>query len=635
MAAIWTLIDPIPPKGVSMNSGIPKSVILGGLVLIAALLPQAQAQTAAVPCEPSAEVREALRNLPEATGTDGRAQRLQALRSLLERYPNDFFVHRNYQDTARYPTAKDQEAVITEYRALAQKHPNDPLYGYLAARALVGASTKEAIPQLEKLSAQVPFAGLSLVNIHQAPNFKDPSKARLHLEAFMKACPTTVGAFRFLRSLETSDFVKQNAERLRALLETRSDPESLYHYSTLWALEFRVRPPNEHEALRKQVAEDVKRLRAIDPGKNRSFYSMLQEGYKLLGDTENTKWVQDQIKAKFPQSAFFAVYEQWREQNPYPKSSDAPEKRKAYYEALGKGTAEWARQWPDEPYVWYTRISALREAEKPDLAEVEAAGESLLQAVAKNTGQFSFMSSIGGSSFALQVADLYSRKGVRADRLPELVQNGIQELDKPRRGLESDLYSRPDGDSENRDYNQWYAWTTIADVWLRAKEKDRAREAVQRLQTIVDKSKPKVDSKDPDKAASQQRTYISRQQTYWHKMGELAELESSKIDALTFYQNALLARPKKPDTGSESAKDELAEKARALWKEFGGSNEGWQAWFNRRDLFGQAAAELGGLNWTKKEKPLPEFELADMRGTKWRLANLKGKTTLIGMWATW
>lgn len=302
---------------------------------------------------------------------------------------------------------------------------------------------------------------------------------------------------------------------------------------------------------------------------------------------------------------------------------------------MAKAISESVRQWPDEIWAWFDRIRALREAEKSDPAEVEAAGEGLLQAVAKNTGQFSFMSSIGGSSFALQVADLYSRKAVRTDKLSELVQKGIQELDKPRRGLESDLYSRSDGDSENRDFTQWNGWSTIADVWLRAKEKDRAREAVQRLQTMAEKSKPKADSKDPDKAASQQRTYMSRQQTYWHKMGELAELESSKIDALTLYQNALLARPNKPATGSESAKDELAEKARALWKEFGGSNEGWQAWFNRRDLFGQLAAELGGLSWAKKEKPLPEFELADMRGTKWRLANLKGKTTLIGMWATW
>ncbi len=618
-----------------MNSGIPKSVILGCLLLIAALLPQAQAQTSAVPCDPSVEVREALRNLPEATGTDGRAQRIQALRSLLERYPNDFFVHRNYQDTTRYPTVKDQEAMIAEYRALAQKHPDDPLYTYLAARALVGASTKEALPQLEKLGDRFAFAHLSLVEIHQAPNFKNQAKAREHLEAFMKACPTTVGPFRFLLSIEPSDFVKQSTQRLRALLETRSDPESLYHYSTLWSLEFRVRPGNEHEVLRKQVAEDVKRLRAMDPGKNRNFYRMLEEGYKLLGDTEQTKWVAEQVKAKFPQSAFYVVFQQWREQNPYPKSSDAPEKRKAYYEAWGKATGEWVRQWPDEGWAWVERISALREAEKPDAADVEAAGEGLLQAVAKRPNSFSFMSPTGGSSFSLQVADFYSKKGVRSDRLPELVQNGIQELDKPRTGLQSDLYSRPGGDGENQDYNQWYGWTTISDVWLRAKDKNRAREAVQRLQTLMEKSKPKADSKDPDKAAGQQRTYMSRQQTYWHKMGQLAELESSKIDALTFYQNALLARPNKPESGSEAAKDELAEKARALWKEFGGSNEGWQAWFNRRDLFGQLAAELGGLSWTKKEKPLPEFELADMRGTKWRLANLKGKTTLIGMWATW
>jgi hypothetical protein len=65
-------------------------------------------------------------------------------------------------------------------------------------------------------------------------------------------------------------------------------------------------------------------------------------------------------------------------------------------------------------------------------------------------------------------------------------------------------------------------------------------------------------------------------------MGDLAKLQEQKIDAMTFYQNALLARPSPPGS---SQKDELGEKARALWRDLGGTNEGWQAWFNRKDLF--------------------------------------------------
>ena len=614
-----------------MTKGARKSFIFGRLVLAGIFAAGAWAQSGSPPCEPSAEVKAALQGLPTA-----RAERIAALRSLLSRFPNDPFVHRSYQNAARYPAEKDRDAVIAEYRDLAGQHPNDPRYTYLALRARIGVGTKELLPELEKVAAGYPLARLSLVEIYQASGFKDLKEAREHLEAYVTACPASLEAYNYFRSLETSDFVRESAARLRKLLETSTDPDALSNYGTLWSLEFRVLPGNEHEALRKQVAEDIKRLRTIDPGKSRAFLRALQEGYKLINDTEGTKWVTEETKNRFPQGAFYAVYEEWRAKNPYPKSEDPPGKTTAYNQALLKASEEWVRQWPDQMYAWYQRGSALRVAEKPDPAAIEAAGEGVLKILAKGDPDFSFMSSIGGASLHLQIAHLYATKGVWPDRLPELVEKGIQELDKPRdRGWQSDLYSRPPGsDDDNRMFVQWHGWTTIADIWLAVKDKDKAREAIQRLQTLADKDKPKADSKESDQAAKQ-RTYLSRQVTYWQKMGELAALADRKIDALTFYQNALLARPRRADSPADQ-KDELAEKARALWKEFGGSNEGWQAWFERaRDLFGQLPSDAGGMSWTKMGKPLPTFELADMKGAKWRLADLKGKTTLIGLWATW
>lgn len=39
--------------------------------------------------------------------------------------------------------------------------------------------------------------------------------------------------------------------------------------------------------------------------------------------------------------------------------------------------------------------------------------------------------------------------------------------------------------------------------------------------------------------------------------------------------------------------------------------------------------------WERIAKPLPAFELVDLGGKKWTLADLKGKRTLINIWATW
>jgi len=34
-------------------------------------------------------------------------------------------------------------------------------------------------------------------------------------------------------------------------------------------------------------------------------------------------------------------------------------------------------------------------------------------------------------------------------------------------------------------------------------------------------------------------------------------------------------------------------------------------------------------------EPLPDFQLTDLQGKTWRLADLKGKVTFINVWASW
>jgi hypothetical protein len=498
-----------------------KPFLLGCLVLAGMFAAGAGAQSGSPPCEPLVEVKTALQDLPTA-----REERIAALRSLLSRFPNDPFVHRSYQNAARYPTEKDRDAVIAEYRDLAGQHPNDPMYTYLALRARIGAGTKELLPELEKVAGGYPLARLSLVEIYQASGFKDAKKAGEHLEAYLNACPASLEAYAYFRSLEPSDFVRESAAKLRSILQEKTDPESLSSYSTLWSLEFRVRPASEHEALRKQVAQDIRRLRSMDPGKSRAFLSSLREGYKLISDSDGQSWATEEITKRFPQRAFGLVYQQWSEKNPYPKQGDPPEKFRAYNATLLKASEGWIRQWPDDIFVWYERISALRSADKPDPAAVEAAGDGLLKAQEKGPPDFSFMSSIGGNSLNLQIAHLYAKNGVRLGRLPDLVEKGVQELDKPRStSWESDLYPRPAGtgsEDDRRMFLQWYGWSTIADIWIYAKEEDRTREATQRLQAVLDKSKPTGDPKSSEYASKQRaicpaRTGTGRGWVIWRR----------------------------------------------------------------------------------------------------------------------
>ena len=111
-----------------------------------------------------------------------------------------------------------------------------------------------------------------------------------------------------------------------------------------------------------------------------------------------------------------------------------------------------------------------------------------------------------------------------------------------------------------------------------------------------------------------------------------AQLQNRRVDAMAFYENALLTRldaQQKPETGM---KDELADNARQLWAGLGGSDEGWKLWYGRR---ADALANMATLTWEDANQPLATFELADLSGKTWDLAALKGKTTFLNFWASW
>jgi hypothetical protein len=618
----------------------PKAVAFGPLSLAVVLALAGCAQAAPFPCEPSAEVKQALRNLPEEF-----SERASALQPLLDRFPGDLFVHRAYQETMRniagYRGSRKLEELIARYRDLAEKHPANPLYAYLATRTLMGTQTREAIAQLEKHLGRWPdfaWSHLSLVEIYQAPAFRDRDKARQHLEAFMKGCPSSLEAFRFIRSMESSDFVRQASEKLLALIQNATEPEAVRAYTTLWALEFRVRPVSEHEALRQQVAEDLKRLRAADPGDSRDYVLTVREGYQLVGDAENEEWAVNLLKTKFSwaRSTAHAAYDEWSKKNPAPKPDDPPEKRKEYNEALLKTTEGWVRQWPDDFFIRHRRFSSVRSLENVPAAVLEDAAEGLLKLKDNDTIMY-------GVPLELEVAQLYVDKSVRLDRAAELLAESFEELKKPPSNpLRSDFYpSQGVPDWETSILSSIFTgWMMAADVALKLKDKEKAREAIQQMDALMQKLKPSGpgDGKDADEA-QRQRSYPWRQAIQLERMGGLAELEGRKMDALGFYQTALFLRPQPPGDRPQTDKDKLGEKARALWKELGGTNEGWQALLSRSDVRTASAGPPSPAaptdRWRKIDKPLPSFELADMRGQKWTPAQFKGKVAFIGLWATW
>ncbi|MBO0797497.1 MAG: redoxin domain-containing protein, partial [Blastocatellia bacterium] len=290
-------------------------------------------------------------------------------------------------------------------------------------------------------------------------------------------------------------------------------------------------------------------------------------------------------------------------------------------------TYEDRKLWPNDWSFWWSRFNAVRNLENSTGNEIEEAGENLLKALKQNAFEVMMLPPI-----PLQVAQAYAKRNVATARIPSLVLEGIKATERmEKRNPPSDLYPRKAGDTGNGNlkYVQWLSWPLLAEAYARLGQAEKAREALKEMAEALNRDKPGDQAREEDKLY-----YSNHQVTYWQTVAKVAEAENRKLDALISYQTALSFRPKssKPRAGT---KDGLADDTSRLWKELGGTDEGLQAYLARNESPKFAVAKGEFATWETKVQQLADFNMLDLRGKKWRLADLKGKVTFINLWATY
>ena len=593
------------------------------------------AQSATNYCEPSSEIKEELRKVSKVSDEDlpyklRRERQSAMLRDLLRKYPDDFHVQRRYLNDRRYDLFTDKEALLAEYRTLMGKNPNDAAAVYLYARLLVGRKTKDAIEQLEKLvqrAPDFPWSYLELAEIYNYPNFRDAAKSKENLRQWLAKCPLATEGFRLVSGSGDKELMTQTAQRLRARLQASTANDDLGHWDDLWTLAFKLKPVPEHPRVRQQIAEDLKRIRAKNLN-SKEWFLALQSGYKMVDDKEGRRWAEDEFLRLFPKSdaARFMVQSRWLDEHPYPKPEDRTEKKQAYHQAVVEVTSEWIKRWPDDETSWQMRFHSLSDLEGTSGNEIEAAADAFLKAHEKNEG---YSYSIPPN--AISIARVYLKRSLRVERVPDLIQKGseeIQRIDKSNRF--SDLYPREEGTEEgNLRYARWQGWPVLAEAYAKLKQPGRAREVLAQMAEALKKEKPGEKAKERTKAS-----YGNNQVMFWQTTAKVAEVDQRKLDALMAYQTALAFRPKSA-TPKPGEKDELSESAQRLWKELGGTDQGWQAYLARNETSRRISEIAEAATWDAKNTLLPDFDLTDLQGRKWKLADLKGKAAFINLWATW
>src|SRR4029077_12770192 len=105
----------------------------------------------------------------------------------------------------------------------------------------------------------------------------------------------------------------------------------------------------------------------------------------------------------------------------------------------------------------------------------------------------------------------------------------------------------------------------MTEAYLQLKQLDKAQITLSRMDEKLQDSRALVGD-----AIYRKESRLEQLSVYWAHMARLAQQRQRKIDAMGFYENALLTRLDARQKLSTMEKDELAEDARKLWVNLGG-----------------------------------------------------------------
>jgi len=596
------------------------SNFLGLLLAAAPSVIQAQ-------CTPSAAVQAAIDELPTRFTRATWQKYDAALKALRARFPSDLFVQRLFIKEPMRGFGDDK--VLAEYKTLHDKNPDDPLLAYLYGLALLGRQSGESIKLFEGALAKspgFPWPHFELSAVYSTPVFLNKEEELKHLQAFLTACPDALEGYLHLHDIDEKAVLASHAARLRALLLPRTDRQAVVAYRWLWRLEFKAHPPSEYDRVRKQVGEDLQRIRALRREDQREWYYTLEEGYTLAKDQKQADWAHDERQRRLPEAGELFSMSKWYKDHPYPNSDDPAAKKRAYFADLLKQSDQWLKERPGMALIWRARLEAMQYLDDVSAADVRTAAETALKLTIDDMGPRG-----PSSDDYFAIARVLSRKHLEPQLLVELAQKVSAKV-KGESG--QPLYFDGEATKENLQYGEFYRWIDAVTAseyeaagYIDLKQPTKARLVLTRMEDELQALKTAAGAK-----ADYTKDYTTRLATWWTLMAHTAELEGHDQDAMAYYEHALLTRfeaQQKPETG---LKDEVADNAHRMWAKLGGSNEGWQLWYGRQaDILATQAT----LTWEEANEPLPAFELTDLKGKTWTQASLKGKTTFLNFWASW
>ncbi len=538
-----------------------------------------------------------------------------ALWALGEKYPDDvearlaFFYGGSLGQDAR-------DASLAEARKLHEANPDSPALTYIWARQLPPADAAPVARSLAEKHPEFPWGHLLEA---EAESNKvaaaDEAVIRKHLTRFRELCPDSLWPFRLAARTTDKAFLASSASSLRRILE--KDASASNSWETLWTLEFEAASPGDYPAVREKVRKDVERLwpwLASDPSRT----GIVLRGADLVEDPKLRARAEDEILRARPVSldSLEILQRRFRKKEPQPSPGAPRADVIAFEHRLLTESKTWTSRFGDYPLAWLARLYADLELHDVPDEEAETAGEGLLAALRARP----FDVSSPRWPFQDRVARLYLGRGIRMREVIELAE-GAAPTEEGHMHLRA-IGSKQDF-AETLDVIRWLGRPIVIEAKARLGERAEAR-------SLLNDMERELPSEPATSAPEEERIrWIDRHSLFEQARAGLALADGRTPEALVHYRTAVHLYPVNWRNLSVAA--EAARRARILWQRQYGSLEGYDAW-RASDV--EVSTETAA-SWTELHRRLPDFALTATDGRIWKLADLKGKTTLVILWATW
>src|SRR5579872_138817 len=392
-------------------------------------------------------------------------ERYAPRRDLTKKYPDDWPLQFMLQQPILQHSeiSREWDLALSHYRALS-----DRLLGeLLEARLLSSLYRKKSREMLDHALAQAadsPWSHLAALEWAANRLNGDPALAAREFEEFRQRCPDNLLAFQYLGFVRDPQKLRGHVAALRNALETEKkrglEGTDVELFRTAWTWERITYGQNRLEDFKRAVRADLDFLLEHLNYDSWPWVFITSFGYaEILKEVGAVKAIAAETLVRAPngQATWWIAQERWRENNPPPQQSPPlpnqpiPPSDMAAEEAYGARHAAFMlplveRFW-GKPYAAFEAANLMNARSLPP-----GAFERLSDFVLSDAERFPDQS----SSFPpvqIQVAEAYVSHKIRLDRVPALVQHGLEQAEnqeKYRRDSDAfDKLQQVPGDDDN------------------------------------------------------------------------------------------------------------------------------------------------------------------------------------------